>query len=162
MSAFNPFEITAEAPQVEATPVLENAVIPPTPVSVEAEKSEAEIEVTTDGKPPKGFNKDGSPRKERSKNPPIPKELKAQMIRRYANETPSEIAASLGLEHRQVYNVIRNSRILLETALTTETDPVKLKLIQEKLDLIPHKEAFGSTGGPRVNTLSIDDILGMV
>lgn len=155
MAEFNPFQINETATTIETvltTPVAENEQV----LVIE------EPEVTTKVKPPKGFTKDGTPRKARAKNPPIPKEIKAQMISRYANETPNEIAASLGLEPRQVYNVVRNSRILLETALTTETNPAKIALIQEKLLLMPHKESTGVTGGPRINTLSIDDILNMV
>ena len=161
---FNPFQIADPAIDVPVAEleIIQESVAELVPILIN--ETETEIEVTTDGKPPKGFNKDGSKRKDRAKNPPISKEMKAQIIKRYSVESPNAIATSLGLDPRQVYNVVRNSKLLLEKAIKAETDVDKLALMQQKLTLFPHKEATGAGGssGPRANTLSIEDILNLV
>lgn len=166
MSNFNPFAVgteTSTTDTVLSAPVAEGAVeaaavaapaAPAAPVAVEVVDG---VTVATTG-----LTKSGKPRKQRSKNAPISKEMKAEMIKRYSTETPGGIAQSMGLEARQVYNVVRNSRIMLEQALETETDEAKKALISAKLELIPHKEFGGGAAGPRTNTLTIDDILNMI
>ena len=169
MSNFNPFAVGTETSTTDtatatatvlSAPVAEGAVeaavvaAPAAPVAVEVVDG---VTVATTG-----LTKSGKPRKQRSKNAPISKEMKAEMIKRYSTETPGGIAQSMGLEARQVYNVVRNSRIMLEQALETETDEAKKALISAKLELIPHKEFGGGAAGPRTNTLTIDDILNMI
>jgi len=168
MSNFNPFQVAEEAAAAVATPVEVAPAPTPSVFDVAGEAAAVEEVVVDTGKKKKEpkepkLTKDGLPRKERASNPPIEKKLKAEMIKRYASESPAEIAASMGIEARRVYNVIRNARILLEKAVEAETDPAMKALLEQKLTLIPHKEfGSGSASGPRQNTLSIEDILNMV
>jgi transposase-like protein len=176
MSSFNPFDIKAAPVELNdaataagvVAPVLEAAAnIPSTAPAANVDEILADVDT---GKKGKKTKKDGGERKERAKNPTITKAQKAEIVKRYANESPAEIAASFGFEPRQVYNVVRNTRLLLEKALEeavsaedpTKADPAKAELIREKLKLIPHKENVGGSSGPRQNTLSVDDILNMI
>lgn len=89
----------------------------------------------------------------------ITKEQKEEMLKRYATETPATIARDLGLEARQVYNVVRNTRLKLEAAIKITEDETKRARLKDALDKIPHKEFGGGASGPRSNTLTDDDII---
>lgn len=99
------------------------------------------------------------------KNSTITKEQKNEMLKRYASETPAAIAADMGLEARQVYNVIRNTRIkLMESIKVAPTNTPEEIARKEKLEAalakIPTKESTaGAAGGPRANTMTEDDII---
>jgi hypothetical protein len=93
------------------------------------------------------------------KNITITREQKAEMLKRYASETPAAIARDMGVEARQVYNAVRNARLKLQEAFNKEEDPKRKSELESALAKIPHKEFGGGAAGPRSNTLTEDDII---
>ncbi len=152
MASFNPFatgEVPAAAPAPTAAPAAPAAAPVPPPVPVAEEAGEVTVE--------------GSGKKARKprdkKNTIITKEQKVQILKRYAEESCAAIGLSMGLEARQVYNVVRNSRIKMEEALKTEVDSNKKAALEAAIARLPHKEFGGGAAGPRANTLTEDDII---
>ena len=111
------------------------------------------------GKKPR---KQSKPREK--KNVTIEKDKKAEILKRYANETPAAIARDMGLEPRQVYNIVRNTRLKLEESIKQCDESIpehkeRKQKLEAALSRIPHKEFGGGTGGPRSNTMTEDDTL---
>jgi hypothetical protein len=162
MSSFNPFATDSTVPVTETVAVAPEAAIEaavaPQPTTEAAIISNAPQTAVVDGKEVK-LTKTGKVRKPRQPNTTVSKEAKAEILKRYASETCAQIAASLNLESRQVYNVVRNTRIKLEETLAAETDAAKRAQLEAAIAKLPHKEFGGGASGPRSNTLSNDDIL---
>lgn len=127
----------------------------PSPDVPSAESDILDIE-TTEVDPMTG-KKQRKPRDK--KNVTITKEQRAEMLKRYASETPASIARDMGVEPRQVYNIVRNTRLKLQEAIDKEVDEARKTVLQEALSKIPHKEFGGGAAGPRSNSLTEDDII---
>ena len=167
MSNFNPFAVgTPEAtpivpspadPSTAAAAALSAVIPPPAPAAQSDGVVVEEALVSVDG----NGEKTKKPRKTREKkNTIITKEQKQQILKRYATESCTTIGIAMNLEARQVYNVVRNSRIKMEEALNTETDPNKRTALEAAIAKLPHKEfGGGAATGPRANTLTEDDII---
>jgi len=152
--SFNRF-IAGQAPTAtDDADVLDNGVM-----DAEESASDApEIDPVTGKKK----RKPSKPRDK--KNVSITKEQRIEILRRYAEETPSAIAMDMGLEARQVYNIVRNTRLKLEAGIKA-LDPnnpentSRIATLESALAKLPHKEFGGGAAGPRANSLSEDDII---
>jgi len=128
--------------------------------SIEEESSEASVDPVT-GKKKRRKNKPRDPNK---KNVSIDLETKKKILKRYFSESPAEIARDMGLEARQVYNIVRNTRLKLEASLkacdtSTEEGVANAAKLEEAISKLPHKEFGGGAAGNRSNALTQDDIL---
>lgn len=127
--------------------------------SIEEESSESSVDPVTGKK--KRKNKPRDPNK---KNVSIDLETKKKILKRYFSESPAEIARDMGLEARQVYNIVRNTRLKLEASLkacdtSTEEGRMNATKLEEAISKLPHKEFGGGAAGNRSNALTQDDIL---
>jgi len=128
-------------------------------IIIEEESSEASVDPVTGKK--KRKNKPRDPNK---KNVSIDLETKKKILKRYFSESPAEIARDMGLEARQVYNIVRNTRLKLEASLkacdtSTEEGVANAAKLEEAISKLPHKEFGGGAAGNRSNALTQDDIL---
>jgi len=128
-------------------------------IIIEEESSEASVDPVTGKK--KRKNKPRDPNK---KNVSIDLETKKKILKRYFSESPAEIARDMGLEARQVYNIVRNTRLKLEASLkacdtSTEEGVANAAKLDEAISKLPHKEFGGGAAGNRSNALTQDDIL---
>ena len=126
---------------------------------------EAEETASENNADPVTGKKKRKPSKPRDKkNVSISKEQRTEILRRYAEETPSAIAVDMGLEARQVYNIVRNTRLKLEAGVKA-LDPnnpehtSRIATLEAALAKLPHKEFGGGGAGPRANSLTEDDII---
>lgn len=159
--SFNRF-ITDPA-TTETTAALGDAPVAETETTTETETLDSIESNEVDPVTGKKTRKASKPRDK--KNSTITKEQKNEMLKRYASETPAAIAADMGLESRQVYNVIRNTRIKLMDSIkvaptNTPEEIARKEKLEAALAKIPTKESTaGVAGGSRANTMTEDDII---